>query len=181
MKTKLFQGDERTFMIEREALREARAGGADRSPDRWPLCDNVAAGYVAQSKHLKTMVGVQEMLAAASIDDYILCDTPKIFYGVKPGLLAVVKKLASDQNSDKALQYLQDNPLNKKLDDCWLRELRSARQTNASYQQAYQQTSNNCRDNKPLSSEPGKPDLATQSTPKISKGASSSQKAPLKN
>lgn len=138
----LLLGSHEDLQADRMMLRQWRRGG-ETNPQAWPSCDRVA-GLYSDTASLKTLVGVQDSLSAAQVDDYVLCDKPTIFSAAKQGAEKAIARLAPELVGKDVSTILADNPRSSKMDDCWLQALRDSRQTNAPYSEAMQRADARC-------------------------------------
>lgn len=138
----LLVGTNEDLLADRALVRQWRGGG-EANPAIWPNCERVAKAYMGVAA-LKTLVGVQDALAAAQVDDYVLCDQAHIFGAAKQGAELAIARLAPELAGKGVSLQLANSSKVAKIDTCWLESLRESRQTHAPYNEAAKRADARC-------------------------------------
>ena len=127
---------------DRGQLRDWRTGGQKGA--EWPLCAKLtkAYGQVAMSK---SMLGIQDALMASQIDDFVLCDKPSIYAATRASAEAAVERLQPKLPARQMVDYMIQKAGGPRMDDCWLKALRTSRQDSSPYNEAYKRAEARCK------------------------------------
>lgn len=140
---KLLTGNDAQFEAQRAALRNLRKNNGPNL-SAWPSCAALRDAYADNIEASDTLIGIQEALMAAKVDDHVLCDTPSIWPAAEAAALASVAKFEIGIPNEVAVKGMMNNPARPGMAQCWLDALRSARQQDDPYDQAYASAAQAC-------------------------------------
>lgn len=140
---KLLLADDAGYQAQRSALTLLRRGG-ETDPVNWPTCDRLRRDYVKHIEQVDSLIALQEAMLAAKVDDHVACDAPTILDAIEKVSHQRVAQFINEVPPDKAIDYLINHPSRSSLNTCWLDSLRSSRQHDTPYNEAYAVAAQSC-------------------------------------